>query len=40
MSEQMNLQALFRHELIHQQSIITIRAIANELYKILEVKFA
>jgi hypothetical protein len=36
----MILQTSFRHELIHQQSVITIRAIANELYKILVVELA
>jgi hypothetical protein len=36
----MILQTSFRHELIYQQSDITIRAIANELYKILVVKLA
>jgi hypothetical protein len=36
----MILQTSFRHELIHQQSIITISEIANELYKILVMKLA
>jgi hypothetical protein len=36
----MILQTSFRHELIHQESVITIRAITNELYKILVVKLA
>jgi hypothetical protein len=36
----MILQTSFRHELLHQQLVITIRAISNELYKILVVKLA
>jgi hypothetical protein len=35
MFERMILQTSFRHELILQQLVVTIRAIANELYKIL-----